>query len=81
MLRALFILIIAQSVACSANRPREGTEVSSVSSELPPESYRACAGRAKGEACVLRVDEIEATGVCAPGRGKDVRLFCNGGAR
>jgi hypothetical protein len=82
MLRALFIvLVVAQSVACSGNRPREGTEVSSVSTELPPESYKACAGRAKGDACVLRLDEIEATGVCAVGRGKDLRLFCNGGAR
>lgn len=81
MLRSLYVLVIAQCLACSGSRPREGTEVSSVSAELPPESFMACAGRAKGAACVLRVEEIEAAGVCEIGGGKDTRLFCNGGSR
>lgn len=78
LLRTAALLILTAPLACSASRPREGTEVSSASRELPPESFRACAEKVPGAPCVLQVDEIEALGVCAPAHGRDRRLVCDG---
>ena len=67
------VMLILLAMGCGAR-----TQSAVDHKELPMAVYDACSDKAPGESCVVRVDEVEASGSCAPA-ARESRLMCHAG--
>ncbi|MGC4063731.1 MAG: hypothetical protein QM784_03635 [Polyangiaceae bacterium] len=76
---ALFVTFCVSDVAAAATAEPDVPLSGDPRREAPPPSaFEACDGKAKGDACSVKLAELELQGSCevAPPSSKDSRLAC-----